>query len=201
MTSTDDYSGLVSLAQSILDNATRLDAHLRETSIKKPSLEVGASTELWSLHSGEVENARNNIIGFSKQLNKLLTGPHGFLHDLISPNWELGALYTVLEFDILEMIPLDGELQLSDIATRSGLPEDKLLTILRLIACEHILQERPEKVFRHTAISEELVHDANYKAFLGFESVATPLQLRRLTDEDSPGCSRLESQAPIWPTL
>jgi len=164
-----DSTTLVGLAEGILGQVSTLDKYMKESFITEPSLAAGASTELWSLHSGPVEDARSSIFGLTKQLNKLLEGPHGFLHGCISSNWELGALYTVLEFDILEKIPLAGQAHLSELASQSNLPVNKLLSILRLISCEQILEEVSDKTFRHTAISEELVHDPNLKAFLGFQ--------------------------------
>jgi hypothetical protein len=103
----------------------------------------------------------------------LLLGPRGFLHDFVSPNWDLGALYTVLEFNILEMIPLDGEAEASHLAQKSGIPVDKLLRILRLTASENILEETQEGIFRHTAISEALLTDPKFKAFIGFQYVCS----------------------------
>ncbi|KAL9125917.1 MAG: hypothetical protein Q9217_004952 [Psora testacea] len=169
MAEVSNFNPLLALAEEISGQVNTLDKYMKEESILNPSLAAGASTELWSSHSAHIEAARTSIFGSTKQLNRLLNGPHGFLHEFISSNWELGALYTVLEFNILEKIPLDGQVHVSQLALKSNLPENKLLSILRLISCEQILEEVSEKVFRHTAISEELVNDPNLKAFIGFQ--------------------------------
>ena len=160
---------MLALAENILGQVSRLDNHLKQNSISQPCLAVGASTELWSSHSIDIESARSSIVGWTKQLTKLLVGPHEFLHEFVSSNWEHGALYTLLEFNILEKIPLDGKVHVSLLASQSGLPEKKLLSILRLTSCEGILDEVSEGVFGHTTISEELVRDENFKAFIGFQ--------------------------------
>lgn len=160
---------MLALAEEILGQTYFLDKYMKQNSIAEPSLAVGSTTELWTSHSKEIVKAQTSIFGLTKQLTKLLFGPHGFLHEYISSNWEYGALYTVLEFNILEMIPIHGQAHVSKLAAESGLPEDKLLRILRLISCEKILEEISEQVFRHTVLSEELVKDKKFKAFVGFQ--------------------------------
>jgi hypothetical protein len=162
---------LLSVAEEIFGQTYLLGKHLKENGIAEPSLVAGASTELWSSHTAEIETAQTDIFGLTKQLTKLLYGPHGFLHEYVSSNWEYGALYTLLEFDILDKIPLGEEIHVSQLAKQSGLSEKKLLSMLRLVACEEILEEASEGNFRHTAISEKLVKDQNYKAFIGFQYV------------------------------
>jgi hypothetical protein len=171
MTKASNPTTMLTLAEEIFGQTYLLIRHLKQNAILEPSLAVGASTELWSSDSKEIDTARTNIVGLTKQLTKLLYGPHGFLHEYVSSNWEYGALYTVLEFNILEKIPLDGEAHVSELAVQSGLPKNKLLSILRLTSCEQILDEVSEGVFRHTAISEELVKDRKFKAFIGFQYV------------------------------
>lgn len=160
---------MLTLAGEIFGRTYQLEKFMKEKSIKEPSLAVGTSTELWSSHMTEIATAQTNILDLTKKLTKLVYGPHGFLHEYVSSNWEYGALYTVLEFDILEKIPLDGEMHVSELAMLSGLPEDKLLRILRLVACEQILEETSDQAFCHTVISEELVMNKKMKAWVGFQ--------------------------------
>jgi hypothetical protein len=162
-------TSLLVLAEEILVETSLLVKHLKENNISEPSLAIGAPTEFWSSHALVIEKAQTNIFGLTKQLTKLLRGPHGFLHEYVSTNWEYGALYTLLEFDILEMIPIGEKLHVSLLAKQSGLQERKLLNILRLVTCEDILEEISEGTFGHTAISEELVRNQKYKSFIGFQ--------------------------------
>ena len=173
MAQISDPTPMLALAENILGQVSRLDNHLTQNSISQPCLAVGASTELWSSKSPDIENVRSSILGWTRQLTKLLVGPHEFLHEYVSSNWEHGALYTLLEFNILEKIPLDGKIHISLLASQANLPEEKLLSILRLISCEGILDEVSEGAFSHTAISEELVRDEKFKAFIGFQYVSS----------------------------
>ena len=162
----------LTLTEEINAQVSQLETFMKQKSISEPSLAVGASTALWSSDLTEIQSARNKISGLTKQLTKLLDGPHEFLHDFISSNWEQGALYTLLESNILETIPLNGSAHVSSLASQAGLVERKLLNVLRLVSCEGILNEISEGVFGHTAISEELVKDEKFKAFIGFQSVS-----------------------------
>lgn len=170
-TSNPPATTLLSIAEEIFGQTYLLTKHLRETGIAEPSLALGASTELWSSHTPVIENAQTEIFGLAKKLTKLLHGPHGFLHEYVSSNWEYGALYTLLEFEILEKIPIGESAHVSQLAEQAGLPTRKLLNVLRLAACEDIVEETSEGSFGHTAISEELVKDPGYKAFIGFQYV------------------------------
>lgn len=166
---------LLSLASEIFYETHRLVKHLRRDGIAEPasSLPVGATSAVWTTHAGDIERARTTIWGLTKQLTKLLDGPYGFLHKYVSTNWDQGALYALVESGVLENIPLDegadGGVHVSELAKRSGIPEEKLLCILRLNACEDIVKEVSEGVFAHTAISEQLVRDEKFKAFIGFQ--------------------------------
>jgi hypothetical protein len=107
-----------------------------------------------SIHS-QVSATRDRVLDLTRELNQLLLGPHAYFHDLVSSNWDLCALYTILEFGILEKIALSGRATVRELANQSGLPERKLLNLLRLATCSNILQEQEEGIFCHTALSEE----------------------------------------------
>lgn len=204
MTQSSDPATMLALAEEIFGQTYILVKHLKQNSMAEPSLAVGASTELWSSHAEEIATTKTSIFGLTKQLTKLLQGPRGFLHEYVSSNWEYGGLYTVLEFNILEKIPVDGQATVSKLAEQSGIPENKLLRILRLTACEQILEEVEEGVFRHTAISEALVKDDKFKAFIGFQcGSSSALWLARSWPNHIltlPGCLRPGLQARIWQT-
>lgn len=159
---------LLGLAEQI-SGQTCLLAHL----LKEDTVIELSHAEKQTSHSLEIKISQDNILGLARKLTRLIHGPRGFLHEYVAPSWEHGALYAVLQFDVLENIPLDGEAHVSQLATDSGILEDKLLKLLRLIACEGIVGETVEGNFRHTDISRELVNDKGLKAFIGFQYVST----------------------------
>ncbi|KAK3303881.1 putative O-methyltransferase [Chaetomium strumarium] len=191
-------SQLVRIAEDILSHTKRLVSCLSDRSSAPPtSLEVGAHSELWvsDIHDGgdsTIEQHRNALRGLVQQLEKLVEGPHGFLHEYVSTNWEHGALYALLEFGILEQIPLDGAISIAQLAERRGhLPSEKLLRVCRLVACAGILKETEEGVFAHTAISEELVRDAGFRSWVAFQLYETRVASAHLADS-------LRQSNPFW---
>lgn len=166
-----NQSQLVGIAEDILNRTKKLIACLSDRSAALPSLEVGARSELWITHDGDIQQHSTALRGLMQQLDKLIEGPHGFLHEYVSINWEHGALYALLEFGVLEQIPVEGAISIARLAEKSGLPSDKLLRICRLAACAGILREIEEGVFAHTAISEELVRDTGFRSFIAFQCV------------------------------
>jgi hypothetical protein len=168
-----DQTDLVSIASQILSHTTQISERLSKDSITAPSLQIGATSDLWNTHDPEIEALRSNILGLSQRLEKLLEGPHGFLHEYVSPSWEHGALYTLLEFNVLHMIPLEDGASVSaeELAKKSNLPYEKLLRICRLVATAGILEENKEGHFSHTVISETLVRDEGFKSWVHFQYV------------------------------
>ncbi|KAK3331716.1 putative O-methyltransferase [Cercophora scortea] len=189
--STKETDPLLPLAEDILKHTQELVKILSAQSISPPSLAVGARTELWTTHDGEIEEKRSQLCVLMQRLDKLVQGPRGFLHEYVSGNWEYGALYTLLEFDVLQKIPLRGTASVETLAEQARLPADKLLRICRLVACVGILEEVEEGVFGHTAISEELVNDEGFRSWVGFQLFETRVASAHLADA-------LRRPDPFW---
>ncbi|KAK3681665.1 putative O-methyltransferase [Podospora appendiculata] len=182
---------LLPLAQDILKHTQELVKILSAQSFSPPSLAVGASTALWTTHDGEIEEKRSQLCALMQRLDKLVQGPRGFLHEYVSGNWEYGALYTLLEFDVLQKIPLRGTASVETLAEQARLPADKLLRICRLVACADILDEVEEGVFGHTAISEELVDNEGFRSWVAFQLFETRVASAHLADS-------LRHPDPFW---
>jgi hypothetical protein len=191
--STKPQDTLVETAEEILARTAELSKQLSQRSIVPPSdLAVGASSDLWNTHDGEIESVRSAILALTLRLDRLLQGPRGFLHEYVSTNWELGALYTLLEFDVMEKIPLDGSsMRAAELSEQTRLPPEKLLRICRLVAAAGILQETEEGSFAHTAISETLVRDKGYRSFVRFQLFETRVASAHLADS-------LKKPNPFW---
>lgn len=183
---TPTTDALVSTAEAILSRTTALSAELARYSLTPPSdTSAGTRSGLWT-HDAPVpvDALRTQVLGLTQQLDRLLHGPEGFLHELVSTNWELGGLYVLLEFGVLQRIPLTptgagagaGDtttttIGVAELARQTGLPEEKLLRICRLAATAGILTEEREGWFGHTAVSELLVQDEGYRSFIRFQYV------------------------------
>lgn len=173
---------LPSIADELVSQIRTLTISLRTSCISGPTLSAGASSELWTLQDGPIAETRDRVLNLMRRFSQLLLGPHAYFHELISSNWDLSALYTILEFDIFEKIPLKGSATAPELASKVAIPERKLLNVLRLAACSNILCEAEEGVFSHTALSEELLHDESFKAFVGFQLFETRIGGAYLAD-------------------
>lgn len=127
---------------------------------------------LWEARDGHhpIEKAKANIIGLTQDLERLALGPMGFIHELVSMNWEHGALYVALEYGLLDAIPQDGSTKsLAEIAALTGLQPHKLLPICRLLACSGIISEAEPGKFGHTFISMALATNKGFSSWVGFQ--------------------------------
>lgn len=127
---------------------------------------------LWEARDGDdrIEKAKANIIGLAQNLERLVLGPQGFIHELVSVNWEHGALYVALEHGVLDAIPTDGSTQsLAEIAALTSLQPHKLLPICRLLACSGIIFEAEPGNFGQTVISTALTTNKGFSSWVGFQ--------------------------------
>ena len=165
-----DPKDIVPIARQIAQEAELLDQLLKKNS--DPSqYDTTAVDKLWNhgFQPSEVEKKQSELLGLIQTLNRTLRGPHDFLHELVTSNWDKGALYCLLEHGVLERIPLNGEANIADLAEKSGLPPEKLLPMLRLAACEQIVLEPSPGFFSHGLMSRCVVSEPGLKAFLGFQ--------------------------------
>lgn len=186
-------NALLKTAGEILAQTLALSREISTRAMAPPTgLGVRCTSDLWTTHDTCIDELRSNILGLVQSLGALLEGPHGFLHEYVSTNWEYGALYTLLEYDVLERIPLDGSaISVDRIAPETPLPADKLLRICRLVATTGILREPEEGLFTHTAISETLVRDKGYRSFIRFQLFETRAASVHLADS-------LSKWNPFW---
>lgn len=97
------------------------------------------------------------------------------LLELVATNWEQGALYALLEHNVLELLPDGGGrdiISLPVLAEATGVPREKLLPMLRLAACHGFLREPVKEAFQHGVVSKALASDAGLKAFVSFQCVS-----------------------------
>lgn len=165
-------SSLRILATEILEACTHLETECVKKGIPQPSLAAGSDTSFWSAQtSPELTDFRYKTLGQLDTLTTLLQGPHDFLHEFTAWNWDHGALYVFLQSGLLDAMASspDGRLSLSSLSKQSGLPQDKLVRILSLLKCRHIIEEPEANSFALTAVSEELIHDKDFAQWVGFQ--------------------------------
>ncbi|KAL8898821.1 MAG: hypothetical protein Q9192_001884 [Flavoplaca navasiana] len=169
-----EHKAIGQLAADILHECSWMERECRAKNIASPMLEAGTSTAFWSDTSTEITAARANALGLLDRLSALLRGPHEFLHEFVASNWDHAALYAFLQSQSLEHIASSGGVaSLSNLSKISGIPGDKLVRILALLRCKNIVQEPEHGVFALTAISEELIKDGDFRAWVEFQLFET----------------------------
>ncbi|KAL8901489.1 MAG: hypothetical protein Q9207_005171 [Kuettlingeria erythrocarpa] len=169
-----EHDDIGRLATDILHECSLMDKERRAKNIAPPTLEAGTSTAFWSGASTEITVARTKALGLLDELSALLRGPHEFLHEFVASNWDHAALYAFLQSQSLEHIAsFGGVASLSNLSDKSGIPSDKLVRILALLRCKNIVQEPEDGVFALTAISEELINDGDFRAWVEFQLFET----------------------------
>lgn len=160
---------ITQLAQDIGRQAELLTEVLRQQDPSRKELEF--ENELWDEPSpvSELGRVQTNLLASIDHLNKCVRGPRGWLYNLVASNWEKGALYTILQHNVLELIPVGMSVPATRLSDRTGIPVDKLLPILRLAACDKILHETETEVFGHGVFSRALLGDPRFKAFIQFQ--------------------------------
>jgi hypothetical protein len=165
-----EHKGIGQLAADILYECSLIEKRCQTEGIAPPNLVAGASTAFWSEASPELTAARSKALGLLENLTALLQGPHDFLHEFVASNWDHGALYVFLQSQTLEYIASSGgRSSLYNLSKRSSIPEDKLLRILELLRCRNIVHEPEDGIFTLTAVSEELINDGDFRAWVEFQ--------------------------------
>ncbi|KAH3917841.1 hypothetical protein HBI56_112900 [Parastagonospora nodorum] len=162
------------LASLILEECSTMELECKTNDITPPNLQAGTSTAFWSETSPKLSDSRTRALGWLEQLTILLQGPHQFLHEFVAPNWDHGALYVFLQSPALECIASSGgRASLSRLSDVSQIPEDKLTRILALLRCKNIVHEPEQNIFTLTAVSEELLGDEDFRAWVEFQLFET----------------------------
>ena len=165
-----EQDDIMQMARDILHECLFMHQTCQMRRITPPTLEAGTTTTFWSEASTEIAIARTKALGLLGRLTALLQGPREFLSGFLAANWDHGALYSVLQSKILEHISLSGgSASLASLSGKSGIPEDKLFRILGLLCCRHIVHEPEDGVYTLTAMSQQLIDDGNFRAWVEFQ--------------------------------
>lgn len=160
-------SSLLTIAERIHSKTALLVQQLKSYGISEPSLSPSCTDQSWGSDNFSLEAASDQIAALSRKLALTLDGPKRYLWEFVGgAHYGNAAMATILEFRVLESVPLDGEAHISQLSSESGLDENKLLRLLRVLACDHVIYEVRESCFRHTAISALLLTDKHTRALM-----------------------------------
>lgn len=172
---------LLELTKQLQDESAKLVSLIESSDIQEPSLKPSCTTTLWQEPLSKLEKSRNRVVLLSRLIAQVADGPQRYLWECVGGvHYTNAALAVLLDFNILKQIPLDGSATTPELAQKSGLAEDKVLRLLRVIACDHIVFEIEEKTFAHSAISARLIRDEALRALMQVQYVSLLNSLCRL---------------------
>ncbi|KAI1092442.1 S-adenosyl-L-methionine-dependent methyltransferase [Rostrohypoxylon terebratum] len=156
------------LSEIISRNSAKLSVALKNQGVDSPTVN---DTETRPNFGSFDLKATLELADAARELEALVMGPPKMLtymaviyHDVVS----LGAL---LEFNIPALVPFEGTVSISDLASKSGLSEDKLTRFIRYAATNFIFCEPSPGVIGHTAASAHLARDPAFCNFLRWLTV------------------------------
>lgn len=157
-------SAIIGFASGIVAAAQDLVKEMQAQGVPEPSFDENAVTTLWTLQSGVIDAHRQRIMDMTAGLHSLVSGPYAALRQLSGTHFSSAALRAVLEFDVLKHIPLGSSVAIDVLAEKTGLDEDKLRRMLRLMNTHAITAEAPATAFKHTAFSRRLAEEPEIRA-------------------------------------
>lgn len=157
---------LTSLAEDILANAKRLDAHLSSQNLISTSFDHDSLANLPS----ELESTRKALINSTQMLKQLSQGPIGSSMEIIF-NWtDLLSLRVIYEFKLSQAVQIEGSTTYQEISSKSGLPEALVRRFMRHAMGNHIFAEVSPDAVRHTAASRLMISDPGFFDAVGLEA-------------------------------
>jgi hypothetical protein len=149
-------TSLTTFAKDIAAKVEEISKFLKSKDLPEPSLAPGAP----NVPSGEEYSKLYNSLKASlEDLDHLVGGPRQYWRATLVRGYEIAALQVALDFEFFSLVPLDGEISLSDLAKKAGLDLDRTSRIIRLLATHGIFHEGEPGFISHSALSHVLHTD------------------------------------------
>ena len=165
---------LLGLAVDITTYAKQIVDRLRESGHGQPSYAVDSPRELWENPKLGLKDVKSKLTDAANTLLTLVNGPMLFHRNMFGVHYDLAALQVMLEFNVLENIPVKGSIDLDTLSAKVGIDKNKLGRLLRLLGTQQYVEEPQFEVFQHTMLSEVLLRDELLKA-QGSVQLASPV--------------------------
>ncbi|KAK0512544.1 hypothetical protein JMJ35_004561 [Cladonia borealis] len=158
------HTDLLGLAVDITTYSKQIVDRLRESGHGQPSYAVDSPRELWENPKLGLKEVKSKLTDSANTLLTLINGPMLFHRNLFGVHYDLAALQIVLDFNVLESIPVKGSIDLDTLSAKVGIDKNKLGRLLRLLGTQRYVEEPQFEVFQHTMLSEVLLRDELLKA-------------------------------------
>ncbi|KAG2417765.1 hypothetical protein HFD88_008984 [Aspergillus terreus] len=154
-------SPLEGLSSVITKNTSIVSQYLQANNLPQPSPEAnGPVVVLPSDAPQDVQQARQQLIAASLEIFQLAIGPSEFLPHLATNFQYISCLTWLAHYDIFHLVPRDKNISYADLARATGVPEQRLKSILRMAMTSSLFREHPNGTdVGHSAVSALLASD------------------------------------------
>ncbi|KAI1039955.1 hypothetical protein LB505_006053 [Fusarium chuoi] len=151
-------SPLEVLVQDLNKNTTTLNGYLRANKLPEPSFERDAPIINLSPDAPEeAQVAKEKVLDSALQIFQLVSGPGEYLQNVITGYHYMEILRWMSHFKIFELVPLEGKISYTELASKAGVAELRLKTLARMGMTNHLFAEPESGFIAHSATSAALV--------------------------------------------
>ncbi|TGJ87886.1 hypothetical protein E0Z10_g869 [Xylaria hypoxylon] len=179
---------LEQLSSVVSRNVAALSRKLEARNISSPTVQ-----DIYAPNLGKIDAvAATELANAARELQALVQSPGQQLNLLAFAYHDIASVGVLLEFNIPELVPLEGAISLGELAAKVGLLEDKLARIVRYTITNFVFYEPEPNYIAHTPLSAALVRDPQFATYLRLSlvdlapiAVALPRALRKWPKTDS----------------
>lgn len=158
--------GIRELSRRIATIATQIADYYADNQLPEPTFGTDCPDILSTI---EYENLRISLTQTANDLLHLTNGPKSFIRTFACSHYDLAAFQVALEFKFFEAVPVDGSIRLPELAKAVGFDEDRVGSVMRLLATQRIFAELEPDIFQHSARSVLIARDEDIRAACHFK--------------------------------
>jgi hypothetical protein len=181
---------LTQLAEEISRNTSVIVEHLKSNRLPQPSFDVDGPSHPIPDNDERLSEARHALIEATRALHVLAVGPAEttrLFH--FNDIYFVGAMQVLCHCRVPQYVPLQGEINMPELASKAGLGEGLLARFLRMAATGYYFTEPRPGFISHTAWSKTLATDEKMRACVWFRHTEMMSSVTKLVDavEKHPG--------------
>ncbi|KAA8645293.1 hypothetical protein EYZ11_003682 [Aspergillus tanneri] len=167
-TQSSQPSRIAALADSISKNSSKIDAYYHVNNIPSPSFDPVDTLDDIKFPEG-IQRTKTALLDATAELNDLITGPRG----LVSNSGYLALIKFAMtrfiyRFNLVRMVPVDGEISYDELATRIGIKASTLRQLILAAMTFHMFQEKHPGYVSHSSVTRLLLEDPVLHDCTGF---------------------------------
>ncbi|KAM0204752.1 hypothetical protein ACHAQI_009926 [Fusarium lateritium] len=128
-------------------------------------LRASAGAHLPGDTPADVQAAKEKLLESASQIFNLVSGPTEYIQNVLIGCHYMEILRWMSHFKIFELVPLDGKISYSELATKAGVTEERLKSLARMAMTSSLFTEPEKGYMAHSATSAALVTNQGLASF------------------------------------